>query len=130
MNTSRNKDTGSALTRYVKSFCHALNGLKYAILKEHNMIIILLAMIVTTLLGFYFDITKTEWMFCIILFGLVSASEMLNTAIEAVVDLETKEIHPLAKIAKDTASSATLILSITSFIIGLMIFIPYIMEVL
>ena len=109
---------------------HALSGIKYAILKEHNMIIIITAMIVTTLLGLYFNITKIEWMFCILLFGLVSASEMINTAIEATIDLVTKEFHPLAKIAKDTASSATLIFSITSLIIGLIIFIPYIMEVL
>lgn len=130
MNISRNKDTGSWLVRYIKSLMHALSGIKYAILKEHNMIIIITAMIVTTLLGLYFNITKIEWMFCILLFGLVSASEMINTAIEATIDLVTKEFHPLAKIAKDTASSATLIFSITSLIIGLIIFIPYIMEVL
>lgn len=130
MNISRNKDTGSWIVRYIKSLMHALSGIKYAILKEHNMIIIITAMIVTTLLGLYFNITKIEWMFCILLFGLVSASEMINTAIEATIDLVTKEFHPLAKIAKDTASSATLIFSITSLIIGLIIFIPYIMEVL
>lgn len=130
MNISRNKDTGSWIVRYIKSLMHALSGIKYAILKEHNMIIIITAMIVTTLLGLYFNITRIEWMFCILLFGLVSASEMINTAIEATIDLVTKEFHPLAKIAKDTASSATLIFSITSLIIGLIIFIPYIMEVL
>ena len=49
---------------------------------------------------------------------------MINTAIEALVDLETTKYHPLAKIAKDTASSATLIFSIAAFIGALLIFIP------
>ena len=49
---------------------------------------------------------------------------MINTSIEAVVDLETMKIHPLAKIAKDTASSATLIFSITAFVGAVVIFVP------
>ncbi len=126
----RNKDTGTPIQRYLKSFMHALDGIRYAIVKEHNMIIILIAIVVTTILGIYFNITKTEWIICILLFGLVSATEMINTAIEATIDLITSSIHPLAKIAKDTASSATLIFSISALIIGLMIFIPYILEVL
>ena len=62
--------------------------------------------------------------------GMVSATEMINTSIEAVVDLETQKYHPLAKIAKDTASSATLIFSITAFIGALIIFLPKILELL
>ena len=64
------------------------------------------------------------------MFGMVSGSEMINTAIEAVVDLETIKEHPLAKIAKDTASSATLLFSITAFIGALVIFMPKIIELL
>ena len=88
------------------------------------MIIIILAAIVTVFAGFYFEISKCEWLFCIMIIGTVSASEMINTAIEATIDLKTTKIHPLAKIAKDTASSATLILSITAFIGALVIFLP------
>ena len=50
--------------------------------------------------------------------------EMINTSIEATIDLVTNQIHPLAKIAKDTASSATLVLCIVSLIGGCIIFIP------
>lgn len=120
----RNKDTGNFLVRYIKSFLHAINGIVYALIYEHNMIIILLATIVTVSAGFYFEISSSEWLFCILIIGAVAASEMINTAIEATIDLATKEIHPLAKIAKDTASSATLILSITAFIGALVIFLP------
>lgn len=121
---SRNKDTGNFIERYAKSFCHALNGIWYSIFNEHNMIIIVLAVIVTTIAGFVFDINSYEWLFCIAIFGAVAASELINTAIEAAIDLETLEMNPLAKIAKDTASGATLILSITAFIGAIIIFLP------
>ena len=81
-------------------------------------------MIVTTFAGLHYSITTNEWLFIIFCFSSVSATEMINTAIEALVDLETTKYHPLAKIAKDTASSATLIFSIAAFIGALLIFIP------
>ena len=62
----------------------------------------------------------------IITLGVVLASELVNTAIEAVVDLVTLEIHPLAKIAKDCGSAATFVLSLLSIVIALFIYAPYI----
>lgn len=124
----RNKDKGNFLEKYIKSFCHAIAGITYAILNEHNMIIIIVAAVVTILAGFYFDISTSEWLFCILIIGMVAGSEMINTSIEAVVDLETMKVHPLAKIAKDTASSATLLFSITALVGALIIFIPKIIN--
>ncbi|MEG0022282.1 MAG: diacylglycerol kinase family protein [Bacilli bacterium] len=126
----RNKDTGSVLVRYFKSLNHALSGILYALRYEHNMIIIFSAIIVTSAMGLYFDISGYEWLFCLVSFAAVAATEMVNTSIEALVDLATNKYHPLAKIAKDTASSATLIFSITSFIGGLIIFAPKIIEMI
>ena len=120
----RCKDSGSVLERYKKSFMHALDGIKYAIKNEHNFIIIIIAIIITTICGFIFKINTYEWLFVITVFGLVFGCELLNSAIEAAIDLETTEIHPLAKIAKDCGSGATLIFSIMSFIGALIIFIP------
>ena len=65
-------------------------------------------------------------MICLILFALVLSLELVNTAIEAVVDLASPDIHPLAKLSKDAAAGAVLISAIISAVIGLMIFIPYI----
>ena len=59
-----------------------------------------------------------------ILFGLVMATELINTSIEAVVDLTCPKIHPLAKIAKDTASAAVFVFSVVAAISGLLIFVP------
>lgn len=122
----RNKDKGNFLVRYYKSFCHALSGFKYALLHEHNVIIMLLAIIIVTAAGFYYDIKTYEWLFCLFAFSSVLATEMINTALEAVVDLITEKYHPLAKIAKDTMSTATLIFCIVSLIGAIIIFVPYI----
>lgn len=126
----RHKDTGNFFRRYCKSFLHALNGLWYVICCEHNMIIILTAIFVVTLAGFYFEISKVEWIFCIISFGIVTTTELMNSAIEAVCDLITTKIHPLVKVAKDTMSAATLVCCFTAFIIGLIIFIPKIVNLI
>lgn len=87
-----------------------------------------LAIIVVTLTGTLFQITAMEWCICLLLFALVAALELVNTAIEAVVDLVTEEKKPLAKIAKDTAAGAVLFAAIISVIIGCIIFLPYVLE--
>ena len=83
-----------------KSFGYAFQGIFTCIRKERNM--------------------KIHCM----LFGMVMALELVNTAVEAVVDLVTEERHPLAKIAKDTAAGAVLIAAIMAAIVGLIIFVP------
>ena len=62
------------------------------------------------------------------MFGLVMALEMVNTAVEAVVDLVTEERKPLAKLAKDAAAGAVLIAAIMAAIAGMIIFIPKLLE--
>lgn len=126
----RNKDKGSSLSRYKKSFFHAIDGIIYAIKEEHNMIIIFICMILAIFAGITFKISVTEWLFMILIIGLVIASELINTAIEATIDLITLENHPLAKIAKDTASSATLVFSITAFIGAIILFVPKLIEII
>lgn len=124
----RNKDTGTAFERYYKSFFHAIDGIVYAIVCEHNMIIILVSALLATLTGIWLSISLMEWLFVILMIGMIAAAELLNTAIEALVDLSSPKFHKLAKIAKDTASSATLILSFTALIGGIIIFLPKILE--
>ena len=123
----RNKDSGTPIERYKKSFFHAIDGIIYALKNEHNMIIILLATLVVISLGFMLKINEIEWLICVLIISMIAATELINTSIEAAVDLETLKTHPLAKIAKDCASSATLILVIASIIIGLVIFVPKIL---
>ncbi len=83
-----------------------------------------LAMIVVTIAGFVYKINRTEWMFCILCFSLVSVSEMINSAIEINTDLTTKNIDERAKNTKDIAAGAVLLASVFSIIIAIMIFSP------
>ena len=127
-NTTRKKDTGNFVARYVKSFRHAIDGIVYAIENEHNILIMMLATIFVLIASFLLDISKLELMLVVICIGTVIACEMINSAIEACVDLETTEENKLAKIAKDCASGASLVLSVMSFFVAGIIFIPKILE--
>ena len=111
--------------RFLKSFQYSASGLRYAYRNEQSMLIHLIVTMLVVFFGFYFKITLTEWLFCVTMFGFVMGAELLNTAIESVVDMAMPDIHPLAKIAKDTASAAVLVLSVVAFIVGAIIFFPH-----
>lgn len=120
----RKKDTGNLFSRYRKSFKHAVDGIIYAIENEQNILIMMLATIFALIASFFLKISKIELCLVVICIGMVIACELVNSAIEACVDLVTIKEHPLAKIAKDCASGASLILSIISLFIAGIIFIP------
>ena len=113
---------------FYKSLGYAISGIIQCIQKERNIKIHLVFMFLVIICGFLFRLSITEWLVCILLFGLVISLELVNTAIEAVVDLCTQEYHPHAKIAKDTAAGAVLISAIASVVIGLIIFAPKILS--
>ena len=96
-----------------KSFGYAFEGIGTCIKKERNMKIHCAAAILVVIAGVILT-----------LFGLIMALELVNTAVEAVVDLVTEERKPLAKIAKDTAAGAVLIAAIMAAIAGIIIFLP------
>lgn len=108
----------------ISSFKYAFQGIFSAIKTERNLKIHISIMILVIISGIILKISKTEWIICIILFGLVIGGEMLNSAIETVVDIAMPDINPKAKFAKDVAAGAVLVFAISSAIIGLLIFIP------
>ena len=126
----RNKETGTPMERYWKSFNHAIDGIIYCIKYEHNMVIILFATILVVVFGLEFKLSTPEWLFIIFICGAIAACEFINSSVEAIVDLITKDYNELAKIAKDTASSASLILCMTALIGGIIIFLPRIIELI
>ena len=107
-----------------KSFGYAISGIFTCIKKERNIKIHLAVTVCVVIAGILLHISLTEWIVCLLLFGLVLALELVNTAIEATVDLVTEERKPLAKVAKDTAAGAVLAAAIFAAIIGLLIFVP------
>lgn len=74
-----------------KSFGYALEGVAVGIRQERNMKIHCAAAVLVVLAGIFFRLSATEWCMCLILFGLILALELVNTAVEAVVDLVTEE---------------------------------------
>lgn len=112
------------------SFKYAIQGIISGIKKEKNMKIHILIMTIVIIMGLFFNINTTEWIICIILFSIVIAGELFNTAIETVVDMITLEKNEKAKIAKDVSAGGVLVLSIGSAIIGIYIFMPKIIVLL
>ena len=88
------------------------------------MVIHFLVMILVIIAGIVFKITFVEWGVCFVLFALVLSLELMNTAIENVVDLVTEEKKAKAKVAKDAAAGAVLVAAIFAVIIGISIFLP------
>jgi len=117
-------DWSAKAKKVVKSFSYALQGIGYAARLERNLKIHLTITLLVVILGFLFSLSKIEWLFVLVAIAGVITLELVNTAIERVVDLVTKDEHPLAKQAKDTAAGAVLVFAIIAVIIGVMIFGP------
>ena len=107
--------------RLPKSFQYAWNGISYCFRTQANFRIHLLGFICMLTSAFYFRFEKMEWMICLILSALVFFAELVNTAIESVVDLSTTELSELAKVAKDCAAGAVLVLAAISVLVWTMI---------
>jgi diacylglycerol kinase len=116
------------LKRFLKSFGYAIHGVVKATREQLNLKIQMVAGGITVAAGFYFDITRLEWCAILIAIGLVIGLEMINTAIEGLVDLVTVEKNPLAGKIKDIAAGAVLFVSIIAFIVGLLIFRKYVVS--
>lgn len=118
------------LIRFFKSFKYSTEGLIYAFGHEQNMLVHVIVGALVVVLGLLLKINIYEWLLVAIVIGLVIATELINTSIEAVVDLACKEIHPLAKIAKDTAAASVFVFALTAVIVGVCIFLPNLLEIL
>lgn len=114
--------------RLINSFKYASEGIKQSYKGEQNLKIHTFIAILVIVFGFFLKISYFEWLVCLLLIGLVLMTEFFNTAIEYVVDLASPRIHPLAKAAKDTASAGVLIMAIISAVIGLLIFVPKLID--
>ncbi|MEH7224519.1 diacylglycerol kinase family protein [Bacillus sp. JJ1566] len=120
----------SKWSRLIRSFSYALQGLREAFFSERNLQIHFLFSVIVVICGFIFKITQVEWIVILLLIGGMFSIELMNTAVEKVVDLVTNEYHPLAKKAKDIAAGAVLIFAIISVIAGFIIFLPYIISLI
>ncbi len=119
-----------SIVQRLKSFGYAFNGLKHAVITQHNMWIHLVAAVLVVLFGFLLKVSPTEWLLLVFAIGLVISTEIINSAIELLTDLVSPDEHPKAGLVKDLAAGAVLVAAITAFIIGLLIFAPKIFAIL
>lgn len=113
-----NKDHPS----FIRSFGYAMEGFVTAVRTERNIKVMLVMGVAAVIAGIVLRIDLLSWCLVALCFGLVIFAELVNTAIEAIVDLATQEFHPLAKRAKDIAAASVYTLSITAAIVGLIVF--------
>lgn len=112
----------------INSFVNAGKGICYVIKNETNIKIHLFAFFVVIIAGFVFSISIAEWLCIIIVSGLVISAELFNSSIEKTADFISPIIDERIKIIKDISAGAVFIAAITAIIIGLIVFIPKIIN--
>jgi diacylglycerol kinase (ATP) len=116
------------IKKFFKSIHYALEGINYALNNDQNLVIHFIAALLVIIASIIFDISPFEMGILGLTILLVIAAEMINSAIEKMVDLITKEHRMEAKIAKDVSSGMVLLIAIGSVIIGILVFTPYVLR--
>lgn len=120
------KTDHSFVTGRLKSFKYAILGAYKLVTTEHSIMVQFSLGILLTIAGFYFGISKTEWLFQTLAIGLVLSIEGLNTAVEKIADFIHPDFHNKIGFIKDIAAGAVFFAAVVAIIIGLIIYIPII----
>jgi diacylglycerol kinase len=107
-----------------RSFGYAMNGMKTAFNKEPNLQIHIVIGAAVLIFAAFIGLNVFEWILLLFTIAFVILLELVNTSLEAIVNLVSPEIKPQAKIAKDVAAATVLLAAILSVIIGLVLFLP------
>lgn len=110
-----------------KSFFYAAEGWKFALHKDQNLRIHFIVATIALFAAFVLQLSLLEIGIIVAMITLVISAELMNTAVEKIVDLITAEHHPDAKFAKDVSSAMVLTTAIGSAIVGSIIFLPHIL---
>ncbi|MGK4568390.1 diacylglycerol kinase family protein [Flavobacterium sp. 3HN19-14] len=120
------KEDHSFITGRLKSFRYAFIGAYKLITTEHSIMTQFSIGILLTIAGFYFGISKTEWLFQTMSIGLVLSIEGLNTAVEKIADFIHPDFHEKIGFIKDIGAGAVFFAAIAALAIGLIIYVPII----
>lgn len=107
----------------LKSFNYAIEGVIHVLRRERNMRVHFALATVILVLAFAYDVTKVELMILLVAISFVLIAEMVNTAVEEMIDVATTGYDPRAKIAKDVAAGAVLVASVVAATIGYLVFV-------
>lgn len=118
----------SSLKKEMKRFKDAAHGIAVFFKEGEHAKFHLFASLLVLCAGIFFQVSKYEWMLLLFCIAIVLITEALNTAVELLGDMVHKEIHPKMRKIKDMAAGAVLIAAICAAIVGLIIFIPYILK--
>ena len=126
------KDSGEnfSIRKRLASFKFAFSGLRSLIKHEHNSRLHLLAALLVLAMGFILGISRAEWMILVIIIAIVFITEILNSAIESLADYVSPQYSSIIKRVKDYCAAAVLIAAITSVVVGLIIFLPKVIQFL
>lgn len=124
------KSEKSETQKRLQSFIPAWKGLKYAFKSEKNLRIQGICGLLAISLGVWLEINLTEWTILLFLVSMILAAEIFNSALESLGDAIDKNHNELIGRAKDLSAGAVLLLSISSVIIGGIIFIPKVIKLL
>lgn len=113
------------MRRFWQNVGYAVEGLRYATRTQRHMRIHWVASALAVAAAAWLGFSGTEWAVLALLIAGVLSAELLNTAVECVVDLVSPEQHPLAKAAKDTAAAAVLVIAAAAVVIGAILFLPH-----
>ena len=116
--------------KIINSFKYAIEGFISSFKTERNMKIHILAMTIVIALGILLKLSKIEWCIITIAIVMVISAELFNTAIETVVDMISPEKNPKAKLVKDIAAGAVLVVAIGAAIIGFIVFGPKVINLI
>jgi len=114
----------SPLRAFLRGFGYAAQGAWHAARTERNMQVHLAAAVAVIAAGLGSGVTATDGAVFALAIGVVLAAEIFNTVVEAIIDLHSPEIHPLAKIAKDGAAGAVLVTSLAAVGVAIAVFAP------
>jgi len=120
------KTDHSFVTGRLKSFKYAIHGAYKLITTEHSVMVQFSLGILLTIAGFYFNISKTDWLFQTLAIGLVLSIEGLNTAVEKIADFIHPSFHDKIGFIKDIAAGAVFFAAVVAIAVGLIIYIPII----
>lgn len=116
--------TERSSTSRLHSFRHAFAGWWYVIRTQRNAWIHMLATAIVFILAGWTGVDIQDWAILLLAIGLVWTAEFVNSSLEAIVDLASPEVHPLAKVGKDVGAASVLIAALVSALIGILILGP------
>ena len=110
------------IKKFTESFNHAIEGITYTVRTQRNMKIHMVVALIVLFFSLFFNLSKLEMVILLVTITMVLVLELINTAIEATIDVLANYYHPLAKIAKNVAAGAVLVAAANAIVVGYLIF--------